>query len=151
MNNPTLRAKLYEAIAAIDAEAAARRSRKARAERGVWGNPQPDGMGKLELITGQEQVAAILTGLDEAAAAAKAAGDPRRMDQIRCDHAVHLLTDGGFGADAYPPTLDDDDHEHPDDERRDPTTNTPTTNTPTATTPDPAAEPAATSFRAGWA
>jgi hypothetical protein len=96
VNNPTLRAQLHAATAAIDAEAANRRAGKARAERTVWGTPQPDGMGKLELITGQEQVAAILTGLDQAAAAGKAAGDPRRMNQIRCDHAVHLLTDGAF-------------------------------------------------------
>jgi hypothetical protein len=108
LNNPTLRARLHEAIAAIDAEAAARRSAKARAERRVWGTPLPDGMGELSLLTGQEQIAAILTGLDEAAAAAKAAGDPRRMDQIRCDHAVHLLTDGSFGANAYPHTSTDE-------------------------------------------
>jgi hypothetical protein len=103
VNNPSLRAQLHAATAAIDAEAAARRAAKGRRDRAVWGTPMPDGMGRLHLETGQEQIAAILTGLDEVAAATKAAGDPRLMDQIRCDHAVHLLTEATFGAEACPP------------------------------------------------
>ena len=101
LNNPTLQARLHEATAAIDAEAAARRAEKARTRRAVHGTPLPDAMGRFELTTGQEQVAAILVGLDRAVSTAKRAGDKRTADQIRCDQAVHLLTGGAYGKDAF--------------------------------------------------
>jgi hypothetical protein len=101
INNPTLQARLHEATAAIDAEAAARRAEKARRRRFVQGVPLADAMGRFELTTGQEQVAAILVGLDRAVSAAKRRGDKRTADQIRCDQAVHLLTAGAYGRDAF--------------------------------------------------
>ncbi|HYY12491.1 MAG TPA: DUF222 domain-containing protein [Kineosporiaceae bacterium] len=102
MTNPALQAALAAAIAALDAEAAARRAKVARRDRRVSATPLADSMGRIELTTGHEEVAAVLAGLDHAVAAAKHAGDDRSADQIRADHAVHLLTGGAHGRDASP-------------------------------------------------
>jgi hypothetical protein len=124
LNNPALQAALIEAITAMDAEAAARRAAKARRDRYVSGKPLPDAMGRIEITTGQDEVVAVLAGLDHAVAAAKHAGDTRTADQIRTDHAIHLLTEGAHGADAYPveyPAEHDDEDDHkPDDENDQP-------------------------------
>ncbi len=101
LTNPALQAALAEAAAAIDAAAATRRAAKARRERRVSATPLPDTMGRLEITTGQEDIAAVLAGLDSAVAAAKRGGDSRTADQIRADHAVHLLSGGAHGYDAY--------------------------------------------------
>jgi hypothetical protein len=124
LTNPALQAALTEAITAIDAEAAARRAAEARRERYVSAKPLPDAMGRIDITTRQEEVVAVLAGLDHAVAAAKHAGDTRTADQIRTDHAIHLLTEGAHGVDAYPAGHMDepDDYEEDelgDDERED--------------------------------
>ena len=106
LTNPALQAALTEAITAIDAEAAAGRAAKARRDRYVSGRPLPDAMGRIDITTRQEEVVAVLAGLDHAVAAAKHAGDTRTADQIRTDHAIHLLTEGAHGLHAYPGDLD---------------------------------------------
>ena len=118
LTNPQLQAALTEAITAVDAEAASRRAAKARRDRYVSGRPLPDAMGRIEITTRQEEVVAVLAGLDHAVAAAKHAGDPRTADQIRTDHAIHLLTEGAHGLDAYPgdPDIEYDDPEDVDND-----------------------------------
>jgi Domain of unknown function (DUF222) len=98
--NPALERELRSAVLAVDAEAAARRAQKAREHRAVLATALDDGMGRLEVETGQEVVAAILGDLDSQVASAKAAGDKRTPDQIRCDELVHRMTFGAFGAPA---------------------------------------------------
>jgi Domain of unknown function (DUF222) len=100
MTNPALERAVAAEVLAVDSEAAARRARKAREGRFVTAKPLPDGMGRLEVETGQEIVVAILGDLDSQVATAKAAGDTRRPDQIRCDELVHRMTFGAYGAPA---------------------------------------------------
>ena len=100
MTNPALERALRAAVLTLDAEAAARRAAAARARRHVRAEALPDGMGSLTVETGQEIIAAVVNDLDSCVATAKAAGDPRRPDEIRCDELVHRMTLGAFGAPA---------------------------------------------------
>jgi len=100
MTNPALERALRAAILTVDAEAAARRAARARQLRHVRATALPDGMGALTVETGQEIVAAIVNDLDACVATAKAGGDPRRPDEIRCDELVHRMTLGAFGTPA---------------------------------------------------
>jgi Domain of unknown function (DUF222) len=100
MTNPALERAVTREVQAVDAEAAARRAQKAREQRSVTAKPLADGMGRLEVRTGQEIIAAILGDLDNQVASAKATGDARRPDQIRCDELVHRMTFGAYGAPA---------------------------------------------------
>jgi hypothetical protein len=104
MTNPALERAVAAAVLAVDAEAVARRAHQASERRSVTGTPLPEAMGRLEIETGQEIVAAILGDLDSLVASAKAAGDTRRPDQIRCDELVHRMTFGAFGAPAVRPS-----------------------------------------------
>jgi Domain of unknown function (DUF222) len=100
MTNPALERALRAAILTVDAEAAARRAAKARRLRSVRATALPDGMGALTVETGQEVIASIVNDLDSCVATAKAGGDSRRPDQIRCDELVHRMTLGAFGTPA---------------------------------------------------
>jgi Domain of unknown function (DUF222) len=104
MTNPALERAVIREVQAVDAEAAARRAQKARNERSVTAKPLADGMGRLEVRTGQEIIAGILGDLDSQVAKAKPAGDPRRPDQIRCDELVHRMTFGAYGTPAVKPS-----------------------------------------------
>ena len=97
---PQLRAALDAAIAAIDPDGANERAERAREERSVVADNESDGMARLTTRGPAEAVAAVMEDLDAAAAAAKAAGDPRSCDQIRADEAFHRLSRGAFGAPA---------------------------------------------------
>jgi hypothetical protein len=100
MTNPALERALRAATLTVDAEAAARRAAKARRLRHVRATALPDGLGALTVETGQEIVAAIVNDLDACVASAKAGGDWRRPDEIRCDELVHRMTLGAFGTPA---------------------------------------------------
>jgi hypothetical protein len=92
MTLPQLRAAIAAAIAAIDAEAAARRGKEARAARRVRCRANLDGTGTLTADLTVEAAAAVWNGLTEAAKAARAAGDPRSLDQLRADALVAKTT-----------------------------------------------------------
>jgi hypothetical protein len=97
---PQLRAALDAAVAAIDPDGATERAARAREERSIVADNESDGMARLTARGPAEAVAAVMEDLDTAAAAAKAAGDPRSCDQIRADEAFHRLSRGAFGAPA---------------------------------------------------
>ena len=105
-----LRAALRRAVLAADPAAAAARHATKTADRGVWREHLPDGMGRLEWLAPSEQIEAghrRLTQLALTAQAAdrararaqRAAGAPpehldpvRTLDQARCDTLTDLLT-----------------------------------------------------------
>jgi hypothetical protein len=88
MTIPELRAAIAAAVAAIDAEAAARRAKAARAGRRVRCQTDRDGTATLTAELTVEAAAAVWNALTAAAKAARAAGDPRSLDQLRADTLV---------------------------------------------------------------
>ncbi|MER7073844.1 HNH endonuclease signature motif containing protein [Terrabacter sp. NPDC000476] len=86
--------RLRRAIAAVDERGAAERRSRARTRRGVYGRMIEDGMGCLTMTTDAATIAAILDRLDTAARALRAAGDPRTLDQLRCDLMADALLRG---------------------------------------------------------
>jgi hypothetical protein len=99
MTLPQLRAAIAAAIAAIDAETAARRAKEARAARRVRCRANLDGTGTLTADLTVEAAAAVWNALTDAAKTARAAGDPRSLDQLRADALVAKTT----GAPLPPP------------------------------------------------
>jgi hypothetical protein len=97
---PRLQREIAAAIAVVDRDAAAERAARARAERAVTATPEDDGTARLSARGPAEAVAAVMTDLDAVAAAAKAAGDSRTLDQVRADEFFHRLTNGRYGASA---------------------------------------------------
>jgi Domain of unknown function (DUF222) len=89
---PGLVTAVEAGIVAVDGAAAARRAQRAREHRRVVTRTDPDGMGRLEALTGQEHVAAMWNTLTAAAHAAKKNGDPRSTDQLRLDELVRRVT-----------------------------------------------------------
>ncbi|MGO4599806.1 DUF222 domain-containing protein [Terrabacter sp. 2RAF25] len=87
----TFRARLTRAVASVDARGAQERRAHARSRRGVFGRMVQDGMGCLTITADAGTVAAILDRLDTQAGAARGCGDPRTLDQLRCDLATHAL------------------------------------------------------------
>ena len=77
--------------AAIDSEAFTKRQAQARADRVVYVRPGEDGMAFLGISGPATQVALAHLSLDETARALRAAGDPRTLDQLRCDLALERL------------------------------------------------------------
>ena len=92
MTLPQLRAAIDAAVAAIDAEAAARRARQARSARRVRSRATGDGTATLTADVTVEAAAAVWNALTAAAKAARAAGDPRCLDQLRADILVARAT-----------------------------------------------------------
>jgi Domain of unknown function (DUF222) len=90
-NVPQLREQIDGAVAAVDPDGLADRARRARADRRVTSRQEEDGMARLEAYAGAESIAAVMSDLDAAAAAAKAAGDPRTRDQISSDEFFSRL------------------------------------------------------------
>ena len=92
MTVPQLRSAIAAAAAAIDAEATARRARKARSQRHVRCEAGLDGTATLTAELAVESAAAVWNALTAAAKAAKAAGDPRALDQLRADELLARAT-----------------------------------------------------------
>ena len=88
MTVPQLRAAIAAAIAAIDAVAAERAARRAREARRVRCQANSDGTATLTADLAVEAAAAVWNALTAAARAAKAAGDPRSLDQLRADELL---------------------------------------------------------------
>ena len=82
------KAKAYE----LDPYSVVRRGRKAVGDRRVSVRPAPDVMAIVSGYVPVAQGVACYKALDEAAKAAKSAGDERSLDQIRADIFVERLT-----------------------------------------------------------
>jgi hypothetical protein len=92
-----LRARLRRLVLAADPQAFAKRARRSSADRRVQAFVNDN---QLANLAGHDlaphRVAAVMERLDAIGRAAKAAGDPRRIDQIRADAYVDLLTGEGI-------------------------------------------------------
>jgi hypothetical protein len=115
MTLPQVRAAIAAAVAAIDAEATARRANDARAGRRVRCQANLDGTATVTAELTVEAAAAVWNGLTEAAKAARAAGDPRCLDQLRADALVARAT-----GTPLPPPLPGDTPDVPDPQDTDP-------------------------------
>ncbi len=82
------------------ADAEARRHRRARADRRVTSRRLDDGTGQLTATLPLEVLAAVRAALDDAAAKARADGDPRTSGQVRADTLAARITGHDLGADA---------------------------------------------------
>lgn len=83
--------RLRRAIASVDGRGSDERRAHARSRRGVFGRLTGDGMGCLTLVADADAIAAVMDRLDGEARAARGAGDPRTLDQLRCDLATEAL------------------------------------------------------------
>jgi hypothetical protein len=86
---PKLRLQIRAAILQLKARAAEKRAEQARRDRHVRCQAGPDGTAELTAELPAEAAAAIFESLTRAARAAKAAGDPRTLDQLRADELVY--------------------------------------------------------------
>lgn len=80
-----------------DPQLAATREAAATRSRGLAFGTRSDAQAELVLTGPACEVAAAYTNVDQAARAARSAGDPRNLDQLRHDLAVGWLTEGAFG------------------------------------------------------
>jgi hypothetical protein len=104
-----LRARLRRLVLAADPERAVKRAQREIADRRVQAFLNENNLAALAgYDLAPHRVAAVIERLDAIAKAAKAAGDTRRMDQLRADAFLDLLvgdgltvgariTDGGLG------------------------------------------------------
>ncbi|CAN7202743.1 HNH endonuclease [Terrabacter sp. LjRoot27] len=90
----TFATRLRRAVASVDHRGSAERHEHAKSRRGVFGRLTEDGMGSLTIVAAGDVVAAVLDRLDTAARARRDAGDPRSLDQLRCDLAGQGLLRG---------------------------------------------------------
>ncbi|MGO4599858.1 HNH endonuclease signature motif containing protein [Terrabacter sp. 2RAF25] len=92
--SPTLfRQRLTRTCLAADREAAARR-RVARRRRGAHARIDGDGLGVLTVTNDADKVIAAMERADAVARAARQAGDPRSLDQLRADVITDTLVFG---------------------------------------------------------
>ncbi len=90
---PLFRSRLRRAVLRADTDTAARR-RAARARNGVSAQVFDDGTGQLVVRNDAEKIAAAIERADTAARAAKAAGDPRSLEQLRADFITGAISYG---------------------------------------------------------
>jgi len=85
----TFRRRLRRCVTAADPRPPDQRREErhvaARAGRTAYGRLTEDGMGVLTMVDTAERVVGILERADSAARALRAGGDPRTLDQLRCD------------------------------------------------------------------
>lgn len=79
-------------VAAIDADAAARRAARARADKDVFYAPRPDTMALFGATLPAEQATACYNALDRVARAKRADGDLRSIAHLMCDTLVERVT-----------------------------------------------------------
>ena len=99
-----------------DAEQVAERGRRV-----AYYPPSPEHSGALVLHGPAPQLAAVYDRLDAGARAARQAGAPQTLDQLRYDLAVGALTDGTFGLTLThhpPPSQNHQPSNHPSDQPR---------------------------------
>ncbi|WP_110180519.1 HNH endonuclease [Nocardioides solisilvae] len=87
-----LRQHVRRLVTGADPVAATRRRARARAGRHVAGRLLGDGTGRITAVVRSEHYGPVMQALTEAAAEARAAGDPRTPDQVRSDVVVRRLT-----------------------------------------------------------
>src|SRR5690625_4082296 len=101
---PQLRARIKQVIARIAPTDTEQAHARARAGRRVWAQPGLDGMGTFGAELPVEDLAALMTAIEAAAAAAKSADpdDGRTMDNRRADALAAMgwsaLADGHIGS-----------------------------------------------------
>jgi hypothetical protein len=105
----TFMTRLRRAVASVDPRGTDERRARAKTRRGVFGRFIEDGMGCLTVVALADAVAAVMNRLDTDARALRGAGDPRTLDQLRCDLATEALLRGHLeahtgGADTDPAT-----------------------------------------------
>ncbi|HVU73847.1 MAG TPA: DUF222 domain-containing protein [Mycobacteriales bacterium] len=93
------------AAAAIDPDDFTKQHTSAREHRCAYVRPGEDGMAFLGINGPATQIALAHLSLEQAARALRAAGDPRTLDQLRCDLALERLQGMTF-ADAPAPAGD---------------------------------------------
>lgn len=81
----------------IDPQCAARRRAEKTEQRHCRFYPQPDEQGAMWLQAPVEQLARAQARLHAEALRLKTSGDPRSLEQLECDIALALLTDGTLG------------------------------------------------------
>jgi hypothetical protein len=92
------RQRLRRALLKADTDHAARR-RAARARNRAWAEIYDDGTGRLSVLNDADKIAAAYDRADAAARAARAAGDPRSLDQLRADYLTGTAITGWPTAD----------------------------------------------------
>ena len=100
----TFMTRLRRAVASVDARGSDERRAHARTRRGVFGRLTGDGMGCLTLVTDADAVAAAMDRLDRNARTLRGEGDPRTLDQLRCDLATEALLRSHVGTAEPDPT-----------------------------------------------
>ncbi|GAB2750944.1 hypothetical protein GCM10027039_05660 [Terrabacter koreensis] len=90
----TFSARLRRAVASVDTRGADERRAQAKARRGVFGRMVEDGMGCLTITADAGTIAGVMDRLDADARARRGSGDPRTLDQLRCDLATAALLSG---------------------------------------------------------
>ncbi|MBC9820752.1 HNH endonuclease signature motif containing protein [Terrabacter sp. MAHUQ-38] len=92
--------RLRRCIRAADDRRSDERGRSAEAARTAYGRVTEDGMGTFTVTATAERVIAALDRADAMARAARAAGDPRTLDQLRSDALCDLAIFGSLGSQA---------------------------------------------------
>jgi len=82
-------------VLAADAEAAAKRARRARSDTRVGLVRREDGVGMVFANLEAERAVAVIDSLDEHARRLRQTGDARSLSQIMCDTFVERLTGAG--------------------------------------------------------
>jgi hypothetical protein len=95
----TFTARLTRAVASVDTRGSGERRQQATARRGVFGRMVEDGMGCLTITADAGTVAAVMDRLDSTARGLRGSGDPRTLDQLRCDLATEALLRNALTAD----------------------------------------------------
>ncbi|RKT77030.1 hypothetical protein DFJ68_0441 [Terracoccus luteus] len=92
--------RLRRALLVVDPDRVASR-RAARRRIGAWARIDDDGTGTLTVVNDAEAVVAAVERADAAARAARAAGDPRTLDQLRADFITGAAMFGWPGDDPW--------------------------------------------------
>ena len=86
--------RLQRCVRSADGRSGEERRRAATRRRSVQGRIVDDGMGTFTVVAPAERVVGVLDRVDALARAARAAGDPRSLDQLRSDFLCDLVLFG---------------------------------------------------------
>jgi hypothetical protein len=93
LSNQLFRSRLRRALLARDPDRASKRAR-GRTRIGAHARIDDDGTGTLTVINDAAKIAAAMDRIDAAARAARRAGDPRSLEQLRADFLTDLACYG---------------------------------------------------------
>ncbi|HET8987279.1 MAG TPA: HNH endonuclease signature motif containing protein [Humibacillus sp.] len=99
LSGALFRQRLRRALLAADTDQAARR-RAARERIGAHAEVFDDGTGRLTVTNDADKIVAAIERADTAARAARAAGDPRTLEQLRADYLTGVAITGWPDGDA---------------------------------------------------